>query len=174
MMMPTDETLDSPAPVQDDEAEALLAACRVLVAVSARSIAAVDSVVDITEFRVLVVVAGEGSVSIQQVADHIQVHPATARRICDRLTLMNLLQPQQARSAHREEHLRPVSQRFTLTAQGQGVVHMVMSRRRAAIEPALGRLSPADRGAIVAALRTFTQAAGEPERHELWAMGWTH
>jgi hypothetical protein len=25
-----------------------------------------------------------------------------------------------------------------------------------------------------AAAHTFTHAAGEPERHDLWAMGWTH
>jgi DNA-binding MarR family transcriptional regulator len=173
-MAPTDDTLDSFASVQDDEAEALLAACRVLVAVSARSIAAVESVVDISEFRVLVVVASEGSVSIQQVADHIQVHPATATRFCDRLTLMNLLQPQHTRTVHLEEREQHQSQRFALTAQGQGVVHMVMSRRRAAIEATLARLSPADRRTLVAALRTFTHAAGEPERHDLWAMGWTH
>jgi hypothetical protein len=49
-----------------------------------------------------------------------------------------------------------------------------MSRRRAAIEPILTRLSVAERAALVAALHTFTAAAGEPELHELWAMGWTH
>jgi DNA-binding MarR family transcriptional regulator len=173
-MAPTDDTPVVPLPVQDDEAEALLAACRVLVAVSARSIAAVESVVDITEFRVLVVVASEGEVSIQQVADHIQVHPVTATRFCHRLVLMNLLRPQQDCPTHRDEHRRQEPHRFALTAQGQGVVHMVMSRRRAAIEPTLARLSPTDRQAIVTALRTFTHAAGEPERHDLWAMGWTH
>lgn len=112
--------------------------------------------------------AGQGSVSIRQVADHIQVHPATATRFCERLCLMNLIRPQQAPTGHHE------GQHFILTAQGQGVVHMVMSRRRAAIEPTLARLSPADRRMLVAALRAFTHAAGEPERHELWAMGWTH
>jgi DNA-binding MarR family transcriptional regulator len=173
-MAPTDDTPVVPPPVQDDEAEALLAACRVLVAVSAQSIAAVESVVDITEFRILVVVASEGQVSIQQVADHIQVHPVTATRFCHRLVLMNLLRPQQGCPTHRDEHRQQEPHRFTLTAQGQGVVHMVMSRRRAAIEPTLARLSATDRKAIVAALHTFAHAAGEPERHDLWAMGWSH
>jgi hypothetical protein len=31
-----------------------------------------------------------------------------------------------------------------------------------------------ERRALVTALRTFTAAAGEPELHDLWAMGWTH
>jgi hypothetical protein len=164
-------------PVQDDEVEALLAACRVLVAVSARSISAVESVVDVTAFRVLVQVASQGLVSIEQLPEHLQVHPVTATRICDRLVVANLLRSEPAPGADRDEpdeSSGPDSSRFCLTAQGQGVVHMVMSRRRAAIEPILSQLSAVERRALVTALHTFTAAAGEPELHDLWAMGWTH
>jgi DNA-binding MarR family transcriptional regulator len=167
-------TPEVPEPVADDEVEALLAACRVLVAVSARSISAVDGVVDVTAFRVLVQVASQGSVTIEQLAEHLQVHPVAATRIRDRLLLANLLRSEPAAAAGREADSAPDSGRFFLSAQGQGVVHLVMSRRRAAIEPILAQLSTAEREALVTALRTLTAAAGEPELHDLWAMGWTH
>ncbi|HST47778.1 MarR family winged helix-turn-helix transcriptional regulator [Jatrophihabitans sp.] len=159
-----------PEPVGDDELEALLAACQVLVAVSARSLAATESVLDIAAFRVLVMAAGEGCVAVGQLADQLRLHPATAERLCARLVLMNLLRPPRRDSAGQQ----PSTGRFSLTPQGQGLVHMVMSRRRAAVEPALARLPAADRAALVTALHAFAAAAGEPERHELWAMGWTH
>lgn len=168
-MTPADRTLDDPAPadrdpVPDEEVEAMLSACRPLVAIGARSITATESVLDVPAFRVLVQAAGDSPLSIEQVAGHLHIAPATAAKVCARLVLMNLL-----RSPHRAAH-GP----FTLTPQGQGLVHMAMSRRRAAVEPVLARLPAGDRNALVSALREFADAAGEPERHELWAMGWTH
>lgn len=168
-MTPADRTLDDPAPadrdpVPDEEVAALLSACRTLVAIGAQSIAATESVLDVTAFRVLVLAAGNGSISLGQVAEQLRVAPATAAKICDRLALMSLL-----RSPH-----RAAREPFTLTPQGQGLVHMAMSRRRAAVEPVLARLPAEDRTALATALREFAAAAGEPERHELWAMGWTH
>lgn len=168
-MTPADRTIDDPEPddrdpVRDEEVEALLSACRLLVAIGAQSIAATESVLDVPAFRTLVLAAGDGSISVEQVAEQLRTSPAKAAKICSRLALMNLL-----RAPHRAAH-----EPFTLTPQGQGLVHMAMSRRRAAVEPVLARLPPGERNALVTALREFAGAAGEPERHELWAMGWTH
>ena len=46
---------------RDGEAEAVLAASRVLVAVSVQSIASVEDVADLTQVRALLVVASRGS-----------------------------------------------------------------------------------------------------------------
>ena len=56
----------------------MLAACRVLVAVSAQSIAAVEDVADLTQVRALVVIASRGSVSLQR-AGRGDEHPPDPR-----------------------------------------------------------------------------------------------
>ena len=138
-------------PVADEEAEAVLAASRVLVAVSAQSIAAVESIVDLNEFRVLVILATLGSARTSILADTAEMHHATARRLCDRLIAVNFVTVTEPDPAS--------DQTLVLTAQGQGVVHMVMSRRRAAIEPILAQMPATARGEFVAALRAFAQSS---------------
>lgn len=152
-------------PIADGEAEVVLAACRVLVAISAQSIAVVESDVDLTEFRVLVILATLGSARLSTLADTAEIHDATARRVCDRLIGLKFLTITEQRSE--------CGQALTLTAQGRGVVHMVMSRRRAAIEPILAHMSAAGRTGLQTAFNEFARAAGEPSLHDLWAMGWT-
>jgi DNA-binding MarR family transcriptional regulator len=161
----TSDPAASLAPVADDEAEAILAACRVLVAVSAQSIAAVESVVDLTEFRVLVILATLGTASTSKIADTAEMHHTTARRLCDRLIAVNFVTITEPDPAS--------DQTLALSVQGKGVVHMVMSRRRAAIEPILTTMPATDRAELAIALRAFAQAAGEPSLRDLWAMGWT-
>ena len=46
----------------------MLAACRVLVALSAQSIAAVEDAADVTQVRALVVISSRGSVSLGELA----------------------------------------------------------------------------------------------------------
>jgi len=154
------------AALPDEDAEAVLAACRVLVALSAQSIAAVESIVDLNEFRMLVILATLHSASTSRLADEAEIHQATARRLCDRLIAVNLVTVTEPDPAS--------DQTLTLSAQGRGVVHMVMSRRRAALEPILARMPAASRTDFVAALADFGRAAGEPSLRDLWAMGWTH
>lgn len=161
----TSDAATSYPPVADEEAEAVLGACRVLVGVSAQSIAAAESVVDIAEFRILVILATLGSARISDLADKAEIHLATARRLCGRLGSAKFVTISGSDPAHK--------QTVALSAQGQGVVHMVMSRRRAAIEPILIRMPTTGRAALVVALRQFTRAAGEPSVSDLWAMGWT-
>ncbi len=143
----------------------MLAACRVLVAVSAQSIAAAEGVVGLIEFRMLVILATAGPASLAELADKAEIHDATARGLCERLASIELVTLTTPESAS--------GQMVTLSAQGQGVVHMVMSRRRAAIEPILGQMPVSARAEFVTTLRLFARAAGEPSLRDLWAMGWT-
>jgi DNA-binding MarR family transcriptional regulator len=154
----------------DEEAEALLAACRVLVAVSAQSIAAVEDVVDLIEFRALVVVASRGSVSLSELSDAARFHLTRASRLCDRLVSKGLIDRADDPANRRQLVL-------TLTAEGERVVHEVMRRRRAVLEPILDRLTEGmtvrRRNDMVSLLREFATAGGEPSDPDLWAMGWT-
>jgi DNA-binding MarR family transcriptional regulator len=154
----------------DAEADAVLAACRVLVAISAQSIAAVEDVAELIEVRALVVIASRGSVSLSELAVATNIHLTRASRLCDRLVVKGLL--------HRADDLANRRQvTLTLTPAGQDVVHEVMRRRREAIEPILDRMrsqmTKQRRAEMTSLLNEFAIAGGEPTDSDLWAMGWT-
>src|ERR1700761_9026658 len=73
------------------DADAVLAACRVLVALSAQSIAAVDDLADVTQVRVLVIVASTEPVSLSVLAEGPQSHRSRAGRLCARMVSKVLL-----------------------------------------------------------------------------------
>jgi DNA-binding MarR family transcriptional regulator len=160
---------DTPPRPTNDEVDALLAACQVLVGISAQSVAAVSDVADLIQVRALVVVAGRGSVSLSELAAAMDIHLTRASRLCDRLVLKGLL--------HRVED--PDNRRqliLTLTPSGKRVTRTVIQRRRAALGPILTRmtrkLTAQQRTEFTALLRDFTAAAGQPADTDLWAMGW--
>ena len=156
-----------PRRVSDPEIGVVLAACRLLVAVSARSLAAVaDDGIDLTQFRALVIVASRTSASLGELATAAGLNLSTASRMCDRLVGMNLLNRGEDPANRRQIEL-------TLTSRGRGLVTRVMRRRRNALEPVLRKLTKARRALLVELLRELTAAGGEPAEQDLWAMGWT-
>ena len=155
-------TLDK---VSNAELEAVEAACRVLVAISAQSIAAVEHIVDLAQFRALVVVASRGSVSLGELAEASNTHLSTASRICERLVTANLL--------HRTDD--PANRRqliLTLTPKGRRLVQDVMRRRRAALASVVERLPRKQRGQLVSLLQVFAARDGEDADKHLWFLGW--
>jgi DNA-binding MarR family transcriptional regulator len=152
--------------VADGEADAVLAACRVLVALSAQSISAVENVADVAQVRALVVISSRGSVSLGELATAANLHLTRASRLCDRMVDQNLIERAEDPANRRQVML-------TLTTEGQRVVHDVMAHRRAAIVPILARLPAHRRADLVAVLQEFAAAGGEPTEPDLWAMGWT-
>lgn len=155
---------------RDREADAVLAACRVLVAVSAQSIAAVEDVADLTQVRALVVIASRGAVSLSELSEATHIHLTRASRLCDRLVAAELIDRADDPSDRRQLVL-------TLTRHGQEVVNAVMRHRRTAITAVLDRLGermPKQRRAeVVTLLEELAAAGGEPSDADLWAMGWT-
>jgi DNA-binding MarR family transcriptional regulator len=151
--------------VSAEELEAVLAASRSLVAISAQSIAAQD-LVDVTQFRALVIVASHNGVSLGELADAARLHLSTASRLCDRLVSMGLLNRADDPANRRQLTL-------TLTAEGGAVVRNVMQHRRDALRPILARMPAASRAQLAALLQEFTAASGEPPAPDVWAMGWT-
>ncbi|MFD5426566.1 MarR family winged helix-turn-helix transcriptional regulator [Streptomyces sp. NPDC127084] len=139
----------------DAVARAVLTASRLLVAVSARSLAAVEERVTLPQFRLLVVLSMQGPAKLVTLADRLGVNPSTAMRMVDRLIAAGLAVREPNPDSRRETLLR-------LTDEGHALVEDVMARRRREITAIVTRLDPAQRTALVDALTAFTEAGGEP------------
>lgn len=149
---------------------AVLTASRLLVAVSARSLAEVEERVTLPQFRMLVVLSTHGATKLVTLADVLQVAPSTAMRMVDRLIAAGLADRQAHPTNRRETVLR-------LTEEGRRTVEDVTARRRAEIAGIVARLAPEQRAALVDALTAFNEAGGEPlapaaDDTEPYPLGW--
>ncbi|MFJ8953133.1 MarR family winged helix-turn-helix transcriptional regulator [Streptomyces sp. NPDC102381] len=155
----------------DAVTRAVLTASRVLVAVSARSLAEVEERVTLAQFRMLVVLSSRGATKLVVLADQLGVAPSTAMRMVDRLIAAGLADRQTNPDNRRENLLR-------LTDEGRRTVEDVTARRRQEIASIVERLAPQQRTALVDALTDFNQAGGEPnapslaEGTDLHPLGW--
>ena len=138
---------------------AVLTASRLLVAVSARSLAAVEESVTLSQFRLLVVLASHGETKLVTLADSLAVNPSTAMRMIDRLIATGLVSRRVSPASRREVALR-------LTAAGRQIVDEVTARRREEIAAIVARMPPPQRTGLVSALRAFADAGGEPPAGE--------
>jgi DNA-binding MarR family transcriptional regulator len=148
------------------DVEAVMLAARLLVALSARSVAAVEDVVSLQQLRVLVMVSSRGSLNLGAVAAGLGVHPSNATRAVDRLVTAGLL----SRSDDPTDRRNLV---LDLTPEGEALVARVMGDRRAAIAQILERMPPSRRRALVPVLRAFAAAGGEVDADAVWSLGWT-
>ncbi|GGL93033.1 hypothetical protein GCM10011594_11010 [Nakamurella endophytica] len=156
----------APEPVAADQVDAVLAASRVLVAVSARSLSVAEDRVTVGQFRVMVIVESRGPIGVNALAEAMGVHPSNATRGCDRLVAAGLLD----RRENREDRRQLV---LALTAAGRALLHEVMSVRRAAVAETLLRMPANERARVACALAAFAAAGGEPDPADLWRVGWT-
>lgn len=150
------------------DVEAVMAAARVLVGVSARSVAAVEHIVTLPQLRVLVIAASQGPMNLGTVAKCLGVHPSNATRIAERLVTGDLMSREEDPTDRRHSVLR-------LTDAGIGLVNTVMDHRRAAITSVLEAMPAARRRSLVPALRAFAaagQGLDESDR-AAWSLGWT-
>jgi DNA-binding MarR family transcriptional regulator len=134
---------------------AVLTASRLLVAISARSLAAAEERVTLPQFRMLVVLASRRELNLAALAEALAVNPSTALRMVDRLCAAKLVSRRVNPASRREVVLRP-------TPAGRQVVDDVTARRREEIAHIVQRLAPRQRIALVRALRTFAEAGDEP------------
>ncbi|MCV7399121.1 MarR family transcriptional regulator [Mycobacterium fragae] len=144
----TDESLDAIT-------DALLTASRLLVAISAHSIAQVDETITIPQFRALVILSNRGPMNLATLAGVLGVQPSATGRMVDRLVGAGLID----RLPH------PTSRRellAALTKRGRSVVRQVTEHRRAEIAAIVEQMPPAERRGLVRALTSFTAAGGEP------------
>jgi len=145
--------------------DAVLTASRVLVGISARSLAGTTDAVTLPQYRTLVVLRSRGPQSLQQLAEELQVVPSTATRMCDRLVRKGLISRDIPAENRREVQL-------SIAPRGESVVLDVTRRRRREIQRIVDRMGSEGRADLVAALLAFSRAAGElPD--DAWFLGWT-
>jgi DNA-binding MarR family transcriptional regulator len=157
-------TSSSDAVDLDDVTNAVLSASRALVAVAARSLAAVGDTVSLPQFRALVVLAQRGRVTVSGLAEELGVHSSSATRLVDRLATADLVRREQSSSDRREVEL-------VLTDLGRDVVSRVFEHRRRDISRIVSAVPEEQRRAIVAGLDSFSEAAGEVPA-QAWSFGW--
>jgi DNA-binding MarR family transcriptional regulator len=141
-----------PARDLDHATDAALGASRALVAVAARSIAALDDVT-LPQYRALVVLASTGPSSSGDLAAQLGVHPSTVTRLVDRLVAKRLV----ARSTPADR--REVT--VTIAPAGVAALEAVSDARRTELRRVMRAIPPARRAAVVAAFEEFRDAAGE-------------
>lgn len=139
----------------DAVTRAVLTASRLLVAISARSLAEVEERVTLPQFRMLVVLSNRGTTRLVTLAEQLQVAPSTAMRMVDRLIAAGLVDRRTNPDNRRETLLN-------LTEEGRRTVDHVTARRRREIAAVVQRLAPGQRAALVEALTAFTEAGQEP------------
>ncbi|MFI2641763.1 MarR family winged helix-turn-helix transcriptional regulator [Streptomyces sp. NPDC018610] len=154
----------------DAVTRAVLTASRLLVAVSARSLAEVEDRVTLPQFRMLVVLSTRGATKLVALADLLQVAPSTAMRMVDRLIAAGLADRRPNPGNRRETLLQ-------LTEEGRRTVEDVTARRRGEIAAIVERLSSTQRLALIEALAAFNRAGGEPpapaaDDIEAFPLGW--
>jgi DNA-binding MarR family transcriptional regulator len=139
----------------DAVTDAVLTASRLLVAVSARSISAVDDAISLAQFRLLVVLFSRGPQKVTTLAQALGVNPSTATRTIDRLLDRGLVDRQTNPESRRE-------MRISLTPAGKRVVRKATRRRRAEIAAIVEKMPATHQRGLVRALNAFSAAGGEP------------
>lgn len=146
----------SPAdPPVDEVVGAVLTASRLLLAVTARSLAAVEETLTLPQFRMLVVLDGRGEMNLSRLGEHLAVIPSTAMRMVDRLVAAGMVERESNPGGRREILVR-------LTDAGRRAVHEVTARRRGEIARIVDGMPVEHRTGLVAALHAFAVAGDEP------------
>src|SRR5690242_7166321 len=122
---PRDMRADDNQADTDAITDAMLRASRLLVALSIRSIAAVDESITLPQFRLLSVLDVDGPSNLAALAQRLGVNPSVTTRMIDRLTSAGLV----------DRRVNPANRRvvvLSLTDSGGTVVRRVMRERRRA------------------------------------------
>ncbi|GAY13347.1 MarR family winged helix-turn-helix transcriptional regulator [Mycobacterium sp. shizuoka-1] len=152
-MTPNNGTADDDP--SDAIIDALLTASRLLVAISARSIAQVDETITIPQFRTLVILSARGAVNVATLAGLLDVQPSTTGRMVERLVTAGLIN----RRPHPDSRRELVVE---LTTRGQQIVREVTEHRRDEIARVVAKMPNRERHGLVRTLTAFTVAGGEP------------
>ncbi|HEY2564721.1 MAG TPA: MarR family transcriptional regulator [Acidimicrobiales bacterium] len=154
-MPPAQRSTGSASDDIDAVTDAVLTVSRLLVAVSAHSIAAADEAITVAQFRLLVVLSTHGPLNLTALAEHLVINPSGATRMVDRLVGSGLVSRQSHPTSRRELVV-------ALTNSGARVVRDVSTSRRAEISRIVSRMTPTTRRWLVHALLAFAHAGHEP------------
>lgn len=149
---------------QDALVDAFLASSRMFLAVATKSLSDTGEEVTLAQYRTLVVLASRGPQNLATLAAIVGVTPATATRMCDRLTRKHLVTRRQEKRDRR-------TRRIELSAKGRAIVNDVTSRRRKEIERIVSAIAPADRDQFIRLLDQLSRAGGEVLERD-WPTSW--
>ncbi len=159
----------SSSETDDENAEALvnalLTASRLLVAVSARSLAAVEEALTLPQFRMLVVLHSRGPLSLSMLAAELDVQPSTAMRMIDRLVAVDMVSRGTVPTDRRTSLI-------SLTDAGRSTVVETTERRRKEIARIVDTMPTTRRRGLLKALQAFTEAGSEPSVRNGAPLGW--
>ncbi len=151
---------------RDGVVEAVLAAARVLVGLSAQSVAELGDTVSLPQLRVLVIVASRSPLNLGDVADGLGLHPSNATRAVERLVTAGWLERRDDPADRRNLVLE-------LTPAGKNLVEGVMDHRSTAIAAIVDQMEPVQRRRLGAGAAAFAEAGGEVPHSAVWSLGWT-
>jgi DNA-binding MarR family transcriptional regulator len=136
--------------------DALMATSRLMTAVVARTLADVDDSISVPQFRVLVMLSYEPSLSLGMVAEGLGVNPSNASRACDKLVA--------ARLVHRADDDRDRRQlRISLTSKGRRLLDSVMESRRRLLDDLVAEMAPIDQRRLTRGLTALLAVLGDEE-----------
>src|SRR6478609_12104867 len=124
-------------PIADPVVDAILRASRALVAITSRSLSAVNEDVTLPQFRSLVVLATAGPQTVSALADRLTVQASTMTRMCNRLVTRGLVVRAPSAVDRREVVI-------ALTTKGTTVVENVMTARRRELDEIVRRMGDDD------------------------------
>jgi DNA-binding MarR family transcriptional regulator len=133
----------------------VLTTSRALVAIAVRTIDSAPVQVTMVQHRVLVLLAGHGTLTVSEIADLLGVDQSNASRHCARLEKLGVLDRSRSAQDGRVVEVR-------LTSAGRGLIGSVTDSRRREIAKVLARMPEDEVQAAVAAFRSFNDAAQEP------------
>lgn len=162
----TGRATTAPVGPDSDLVEAVLAAARVLVGISAQSVASVDAVVTLPQLRVLMMIASRGALNLAAVAAGLGVHPSNGTRVVERLVNAGLVDRRDDPADRRNLVLE-------LTDAGRELVDQITHHRRTTIVELLERVPEDQRAGLGPALFSFAAAGGELGDEAAWSLGWT-
>jgi DNA-binding MarR family transcriptional regulator len=141
----------------------VMAGARVVAGVIASSLAETDGRVTLPQLRVLVVTGERGTLSLNEVAELLGVHPSNATRLVDRLVAGGwaLRAPD---PANRRQRL------LTLTASGSRLVASVMGHRRESLARLVAALPTARQRELARAMGALDQAQRTETDEGTWVV----
>lgn len=150
--------------LQGDPVEATLTTSRALLGLVARSLSETLDLVTLPQFRVLVILAGNGPMRIGELAKRVRSVPSTFTRSMDRMEQQGWVVREASPTSRREVLVH-------LTPKGAQLVAEVTDRRRSEISEVLRRLTPEDAEIVARAFAVFAAAAAEPPPEDLVLLG---
>ncbi|MFD7017983.1 MarR family winged helix-turn-helix transcriptional regulator [Streptomyces sp. NPDC059928] len=139
----------------EEVTEAVMAASRLLVGLSARALAEVSNTLTLPQLRALVVLDGSGPAKLAALAATLGVNSSTALRMVERLEGGGLVDRKVNPDNRREVILR-------LTGAGTDLVREVLDHRHREIAALVSRLPVDVRAGLVVGLRALTAIADDP------------